>query len=512
MLGVVLAVLGIIIAARAIFGPLQFPMRVNSPMNAEGWFAVALIALIFVRAASGESPAGTGSIDRRDWVGALTTVAVIAVCFAWNSTDSFLSDDFLIIRHAREYQFNTGILTQAGGDGFFRPVTYLSYALTLPFTGVDPFRWHLIALLLHAATSVLTLVVARQIGLTRFAAGLTAVLFAVNGGRPEVAVWITGRFDLLATMFTLLAIALLFYSIDGSVLFRILSLVAMALGILSKESAYAAPLLLTLLVVLRRPAPWRRQVILLSPYFIVAALLFAYRWALFGGIGGYVNSTGEPQALAVGWLPVVKALGLRLWATLVFPLNWSITPGPLVGIALLIYIAGLMALAFRRANRNDLATALGFIIIAALPPVSQLLIGPDLQKARYLYLPSFGLCLLIAMIVSRFERRWLAGGAICLGSVAMLAHNLGQWSHASSRAEPACQAAASCGRSLATGMPRVLNGVYFFQNGFPECVAMESGGSAVATLRDSPPGEADVGQYQCIFTWDPASDSLRRVR
>src|SRR5438876_7631986 len=39
---------------------------------------------------------------------------------------------------------------------------------------------------------------------------------------------------------------------------------------------------------------------------------------------------------------------------------------------------------------RDVFVPVGFLLVLALPPLSQLLIAPDLQKARFLYLPSVG--------------------------------------------------------------------------------------------------------------------------
>ena len=85
----------------------------------------------------------------------------------------------------------------------------------------------------------------------------------------------------------------------------------MVLAILSKENAYAFPFLLVLVVISKRSLQWRR-IIDLIPFFIVALALFAYRWSLVGGVGGYRNAvTGKPLALTIGVLSALKALLLR---------------------------------------------------------------------------------------------------------------------------------------------------------------------------------------------------------
>ena len=65
--------------------------------------------------------------------------------------------------------------------------------------------------------------------------------------------------------------------------------------------------------------------------------------------------------------------------------------------------------------------------------------------------------------------------AILLFNYAALTHNLNIWERVSQRAQQACQdashyAGASANRMLIQELPESLDGVFFFANGFPECV------------------------------------------
>ena len=113
-------------------------------------------------------------------------------------------------------------------------------------------------------------------------------------------------------------------------LYALASLVCMVLAILSKESAYIFPLLLVVFLIAKRDLS-RRRLGVLIPFFVTAVALFAYRWWLFGGIGGYRDPhTGQSQVLTLGF-STLKALALRLWTALYFPINWSKEPGAWAG-------------------------------------------------------------------------------------------------------------------------------------------------------------------------------------
>ena len=76
------------------------------------------------------------------------------------------------------------------------------------FGGSNPVWWHACSLAIHAANAVLVLFMAKRLGASVFAAGFAGALFAVHGIHPEAAVWIAGRFDLVATFFLLAGLLL----------------------------------------------------------------------------------------------------------------------------------------------------------------------------------------------------------------------------------------------------------------------------------------------------------------
>jgi hypothetical protein len=281
----------------------------------------------------------------------------------------------------------------------------------------------------------------------------------------------------------------------------------MALGMLAKESAYAFPLLLVVLLPLRR-APWTRRAVVLAPYFAVTACLFLWRWSALHGIGGYAGR--------VGVIPMLKTLALRLRAILFFPINWTVTPEPILGMVTVIYLGALLWLFTARVPRTQLLVPLGLVLAAALPPAQQLLIGMDLQKSRLLYLPSVGFCLLVAAAAEHlrpFSKRAAAIAVIAFHLVA-LGHNLSAWEYASGKTMAACSAVAACLKGPAdkiavSGLPGSLKGVYASANGFPECVAMQSHARPAQVEQPDGRQTPDQAAYACVLSWDPSTDTLR---
>ena len=507
---------GILVAWRAFAGPIESPVHVNSPINAESIFALSVILLWIL----GARVSGPALPERQPWSAlnsaAGVSIALIVVAAFWRAAGLyFLSDDFVHLKYALGPMYR--IFTMPGGDGFYRPLSNLTLDATGAIAGANPAIWHWIAIGFHAINSMLVFALAVALRLARPVAWFAAALFALHASRPEAVVWIAARYDLVAAFFSLLALILFVYAWNfagkRAIVLQISALAAMVLAFLSKESSYTIPFAIVLFLVWRGELRTRRSYRALFVMFAATAVFLAWRTYVMGGIGGYRTPSGEPEVLAVGIVSAAKALFLRLPAILIFPMNWTSRPSFLLAALLLIYAAALIWISRGCASRRVIVFLFGLLAILALPVLPQLLIGPDLQKSRILYLPSVAFCLALAVLVSRVRFQWLSAAAILSFQLAALAHNLTAWDFASDKALASCSVAAACansrgGRIAVLGLPWYLNGVYFFANGFPECVHLQPG--AAGAKVDMLPGTASPGasQYSCILRWDETRNQL----
>ena len=480
-------------------------------INLESLFGLAVVILLLWRTEGDGAPnlQARLKLGAHDAVPMVLIAAMIGAAFWHAARIAFLSDDYVQVSMAQAFSGTyRALFSQGGGDGFFRPLGYLSLAWTWPWAALDPSRWHWTGLLLHLGNSLLVYVLAGALGLSRSCSWLASAMFAWYGANPEAVVWIAGRFDLLAAFFGLLAlVAFIKLWKEASVPWGIVAWLALGAGLLSKESAYAIPLAMFVYVA-ASVGSWKRGIRYLAPFFLLAAALFIYRWSLQGGIGGYLGPAGRPQALSLNLVSMVKALALRLWAVLFFPINWTLhwTTGAAAWfvIVTLLYALAWVALVWTICgSREHLLIPLGFVLTMALPPVQQLLIGADLEKARLVYLPSAGFCLLAASVVSMAGPRlkWGAGFVFLAFNLTALLHNLTGWQDAAAKSTAVCEAVAWCSNPASVqGLPRSLNGVYFFANGLPECVRMERA------------RKPDQALHACSLAWDPETGALRSAQ
>lgn len=447
----------------------------NSPFVAENVLWIAIFGLLCLRLQPGIAP-GPGQTSAAGFPRLLLAIVlcVIALAFARNLADPFLSDDYIILSGPPfHWQTFVAALYRPGGDGSFRPLGTVYYQTLKAFAGVSPVKWHLAGLGFHLLNGALLFAIAWKLWRDKTAAAVTSLVFGLNGTRPEAALWTAGNGDLLASACVLGSISLV-CGADDSVARRIrlsAALLLVVMGVLFKESAYALPLIAFWILWPTRQARDIRRY--LAGSCAVCAALLVWRWRLFHGPGGYVNrATGQPAILSLHPLTAAKAVFLRLWAILLAPIDWDASMSWWMPLAVVLSMAGVLLLAAATRSGAERRTQLCLILAtccAILPAIHLALIGQSGLGSRILYLPGAPFALLIGSLALRADRRGVLISAVMLAGMAgILEHNLSAWHTAALKAEVLCDDAAA---QPAVPVPGTVEGVFLFQNGFPECVA-----------------------------------------
>lgn len=379
-----------------------------------------------------------GGASRKLLAGHLALVALNLLLFARTGGYGFVYDD-------RGYVVENP-LVQAGvtRDGFRRafatppgvpwhPVTWISHMLDRELFGSGAGPAHRVNLALHAANAgMLFHGLARASG----AAGpslFTAAVFAIHPLHVEPVAWVSGRKDLLAAFFTLLALlALGRHAREGRARHEAAALGLFILGLMAKPVSVALPLLLPAAERdPRRRSPWWRAL----PYLVPA---LAVSWITVAK----VHPGDEPGALSAGdWLAQLgrsAALLARYVAQAAWPRELSVihpAPGPPGAGALLAALAALAAItagavAIRRREPMVLAGWSWFLLLLA-PVLGLVPGGPAAFADRYAYLPLAGFAAAAAWGSAGALRRARAPRGVAV-ALALLA--LGAAFHSGSRA------------------------------------------------------------------------------
>lgn len=478
-----LAISGLVLAWRVIGGPFRIlSVPVNSPLNAQSVFGLSVTALLALR--SGAVSAAFERKPRRAavWLAGILVLAVVLLAPALRYPLVF--DDYTLARYGQglNLAMTKYYLTHGGGDGFFRPLGYLSLGLDASWAGYAPNGWHLLSFVLHLANIGLVWLLAQRLLADRLAALWAAALFAIHGTVLLTATYLAARFDALAVFFVLAGLILFGRYIEQQSRLALgLSFGCLLAGLLSKEIAYSFPFL----AILVSGGKVREHARALAGFFAVSAAVFAYRYVLLGSIGGYRDpATGGLDVLRPNFLGYLKGFGLRLWSVFYFPVNWSRPPEPWLVSAFLVCLLALSWIAVRgQAPRHTLLLSLAFTILALLPMSHLLLVDAGLSGAGRFYLPLAGFAMLLAVAIRsvRGREQVLVGTVLLVFQLAALRHNLSIWGTVAALADRTCAQIAESGAAPPiSSVPAQVDGVPFLRNGLPACVEFHQAQGRIA--------------------------------
>ena len=495
-----LALSGGILGWRALVGPFEWSsLRVISPLNAQCIFGLSATVLLLLNNKSGDPFADRATGRSVLW---LLVILLVTGGILWEAVRfPLVFDDYTLARYGQDLRpaMAKDYFMQPGGDGFFRPIGYLSFGLDALWSARDPVRWHLTGLVLHLANTVLAWLLASRIFDDRATASWTAALFALHGTVLLTPTYLAARFDVLSAFFVLAGLVLFLRYLDaGSHFLFAASLVCLLMGLFTKEIAFCFPFLATLVAGKKARSHWRA----LTAIFVLAAIVFAYRYRLFGGIGGYRDrATGVPTILMTTPLAYLKGFALRIWSAFYFPINWSHEPEPWLVLLLLAYLGVLGWMTMRSySRRSSLMFGLAFTGIALLPIAHMLLVDASLLSAGRFYLALAGFAMFLGVAVRGTPKpiQALLGAVLLAFQMAALLHNLTVWGETATLADRTCAAAARLVGSgpdelSVSGLPREIDGVPFLANGFAACVAFHQS-----------PGESPTAPHREL-QWDPVA-------
>ncbi|MGD2175083.1 MAG: tetratricopeptide repeat protein [Candidatus Brocadiaceae bacterium] len=286
----------------------------------------------------------------------------------------------------------------------YRPVTEVSFALDYAVWRLRPVGYHLTNVLLHMGNCVLVYVLAYWILRSPGWALLCALLFAAHPVHVEPIAWAKARAELLALLFMLLSSLahLRFVASPSAIRLACLyvpGVACFALAMLSKPSATVLPALLAAYAWCLLPRPSvRRALFALLPLCGVVALFTAVDAAMPPAPRAPVPLYAQ---LASGL--AIMGISLRLLlvpAGLCFHHDFGIVhslASPVV-LKALPFVAALALAALAALRRSKTAFfALAWIGIAMAPLSLVSVVGRPVAESR-LYVPSLGLCLLIALL------------------------------------------------------------------------------------------------------------------
>ena len=340
----------------------------------------------------------------------LLLAAVVVSLYSNTLFHDFVFDDVTLIQQNTDVtELNWGrILGRTG----YRPVRTFTYALNFAVGGVNPFGYHLVNLILHAVNSILIFLLLRSILGRLDASFLGAMFFAVHPVQTASVAYVSGRKDLLAVFFLLLA-SLFYVEWRRRRGWRrvVFTGLALFLAVLSKEVAVVFPALFVLIDLCgarkrsqagggKGVTPTLRESGRLYAGLAglaIAATYYAVVWTEASRMAGYWGGS-----LAAQWATSFKlfvhylSLALVPYALLadytgVFPISTGFTePATLVCVLISAAYLGLAVWLFR--CRPLVTLGMAWFLVSLLP-VLQIVGFHEIAADHCLYLPMVGAAL-----------------------------------------------------------------------------------------------------------------------
>jgi hypothetical protein len=457
---------------------------------------------------------GAGAL-RTLFLGMLLLALTIAIC-APALRNFFTSDDYLLIGWAHDAQnfpdkvwhsFNHP-WEMMGGAKYYRPLVMVSFYLEYALWGCNAVFFRLGNIFCDVITALILGGIAQRLasavyksegkkflGVSTWAVA-ASLIFCAFPLHCEPVNWIVCRIELYATLFSMLA---LWCHIQWHNDFKplIISLIAFALALCSKEQALIFPLLIVAYEYfvgadaqfgteegssLRLLAKLKRVLYRSAPYWLTLAGYFVVRRLVLGEfIGGWDPSTAfyHSKFSALEWL--------RSFQKIFVPLNShffsNFSPFQIVWV---LSVLGLLFASVYFCHKEPESRKLGWFLISwflvsLIPPYRFFIIDNHLLNSRFAYMASAPFCLLLMLGLCRAQEQnrrlskfaFIAFTFFFIECVVASCGNSLAWGSVGDTVTSAKQ---QLGNFFSTtskdrpirmvGLPLESNGVYVFLNGF----------------------------------------------
>jgi hypothetical protein len=240
-------------------------------------------------------------------------LVLLALALYWRAPFlGFAGDDALVLYHLKRLgglARPSAFFTSLDFFTYYRPIGFLTFAADAAAWGWRPGGFHITNVALHAVNTLLVFALARRL-MAPSAAALAAALFAAHTSNQEAVYWISARFDLLSTCGVLATVLL---ATRPQPAWTAVAMGTFALGLLSKEAALAAPIIVGAYEVFINRSRPRRVIVIMALMLAVVGAYSAAR-SVVGGLDPTGGASRLPKAaMLAGGVATLVVLARTGW-------------------------------------------------------------------------------------------------------------------------------------------------------------------------------------------------------
>jgi tetratricopeptide (TPR) repeat protein len=348
--------------------------------------------------------------------------------FTFDDTQQVLANEFIkrlsnlpTVFTTSVWAFDTDNLSVASADSYYRPMFMALFTFNYWLFGTAAWGWHLVNALIHTAATLLVFLTLREATDRRGLSAIAAGLFAVHPSHSESVAWISGITDPLMALF-LLPVFYFYLRFRKTRRKRFMA-IALALflpSLLSKETAIVLPAVIAYCEIFHfgEAGPLRKRFIraasLAAMFLAPAAVYLLMRYIALSRL---VMPPGGRFGIQTVLMTAPRAL-LKYVELMIVPIGYNlqhyIAPVGSVleaGFLLPVVLIGAIITALVVARSRMLTLGAVWFTAWLLPPLAGLrvFVPEYFVQERYLYLPSIGFCLAVALGIEQIVRRRIFG-------------------------------------------------------------------------------------------------------
>jgi len=356
-------------------------------------------------------------------------ISALRYQFVFDDPDQIVYNAAVHSANSIPHYFTSDVSPHANADevgNFYRPVFLLWLLVNYKIGGLNPVWWHATSLSVHLLAILLVYLLAFRLSRDELLAGGSALLFGLHPVHIEAVAWVSGVTEPLLAVFFLSSFLCFIRSRERGLPSRRRWWLSASLGlyvvaILEKETAIALPAVIFFYNWLFEANDERREgepkkdhgrlfgsLASALPYFGLTAVYLGARFLALKGLGHAITPLSL-KTMILTW-PSVWMFYVRL---LVWPIGLSafydtpyITSLSIRDFVAPVLVIGIIAATLYFWSRSS--RLVGFFSIWILLPILPLLNvsvfkDGEIAHDRYLYLPSIGFCVLLAVAVRRLK-------------------------------------------------------------------------------------------------------------
>lgn len=254
-------------------------------------------------------------------LGAFIIILVSFFLYSFNITGELFFDDehFILNNHIitdfsfdniRDWLTKNSYYGAGRSSDYYRPLLIFTFAVNYLLGGYHPIGYHIFNILLHSFVGVLVFYVLFKYVFKKYRPSfLVSIIFAIHPMQSENVAYISGRGDLLSSIFMLASLIFWIKSLDGRFKCIFFSCLSLVLALLSRENAIVLPFLLIVFYMsfLTKESfltSFRRVLLKVLPHILIVGLYFVLRLTVlnfrnFLNFGNYEVGTPYYENLSV---------------------------------------------------------------------------------------------------------------------------------------------------------------------------------------------------------------------